>query len=198
LVVGSGWFPARATSWLAKKCLWSHRVATRPRFDWDGPDRFLLRAVHRSPSPSPGTPGPVVAESWGTLSLPYPREYLALPPDDALLQQIAALAQGQVLKDATQVLDPGDEKIRYLRALWPSLVWIALGLLLLDVLLRAAAAVWLPSAVAMSAGSIACILVTTSHAGNDLFRSSCLRRPVPPMAWRCRLSVGWFRAVRCR
>lgn len=97
---------------------------------------FLLRAVHRSPSPSPGTPGPVVAESWGTLSLPYPREYLALPPDDALLQQIAALAQGQVLKDATQVLDPGDEKIRYLRALWPSLVWIALGLLLLDVLLR--------------------------------------------------------------
>ena len=97
---------------------------------------FLLRAVHRSPSPSPGTPGPVVAESWGTLSLPYPREYLALPPDDALLQQIAALAQGQVLKDATKVLDPGDEKIRYLRALWPSLVWIALGLLLLDVLLR--------------------------------------------------------------
>ena len=59
-----------------------------------------------------------------------------MPPDDALLQQIAALAQGQVLKDATKVLDPGDEKIRYLRALWPSLVWIALGLLLLDVLLR--------------------------------------------------------------
>ena len=49
---------------------------------------FLLRAVHRSPSPNPATPGPVVAESWGTLSLPYPREYLALPPDDALLSPL--------------------------------------------------------------------------------------------------------------
>lgn len=97
---------------------------------------FLLRAVHRSPSPHPGTPGPVVAESWGTLSLPYPREYLALPPDDALLAQIAALTHGQLLRDASSVVAPGDEKIRYLRSLWPSLVFAAIGMLLLDVLLR--------------------------------------------------------------
>ena len=97
---------------------------------------FLLRAIHRSPSPSPSTPGPIVAESWGTLSLPYPREYLALPPDDLLLAQVATLGQGKLLQDATSVLDPGDEKIRYLRALWPSLLWVAIGLLLIDVLLR--------------------------------------------------------------
>lgn len=97
---------------------------------------FLLRAVHRSPSPSPATPGPVVAESWGTLSLPYPREYLALPPDDALLSQIATLTNGKTLNQVTDALSPGDEKIRYLRALWPPLVVAATALLLLDVLLR--------------------------------------------------------------
>lgn len=97
---------------------------------------FLLRAVHRSPSPNPATPGPIVAESWGTLSLPYPREYLALPPDDALLSQVAALTQGQTLHKVSDALSPGEEKIRYLRALWPQLVMASIGLLLLDVLLR--------------------------------------------------------------
>ncbi len=97
---------------------------------------FLLRAVHRSPSPNPSTPGPIVAESWGTLSLPYPREYLALPPDDQLLSQVATLGQGQVVEDASTVLSPGEEKTRYLRPLWQSLLWVAIGLLLVDVLLR--------------------------------------------------------------
>ncbi|MFO0575930.1 MAG: VWA domain-containing protein [Polyangia bacterium] len=97
---------------------------------------FLLRAVHRAPGPTPNTPGPVVAESWGSLALSYPREYLALPPDLGLLQQVATLTGGARHEAATEVLSVGDETTRFLRALWPYLVWAALGLMLLDVLLR--------------------------------------------------------------
>lgn len=97
---------------------------------------FLLRAVHRAPGPAPGVLGPVVAESWGSLALSYPREYLALPPDLGLLGQVAALTGGSRCDAATSVLAAGDETTRYLRSLWQYLVWAAVGLLLLDVLLR--------------------------------------------------------------
>lgn len=97
---------------------------------------YLLRAVHRSPPPAPGVPGPIVAESWGTLSLSYPREYLALPPDLALLDQVAEITAGPRIKAADDALDPGDERTRFLRALWPYLVGAAVGLLILDVFLR--------------------------------------------------------------
>lgn len=97
---------------------------------------FLLRAVHRSPSPSPGTLGPLVAESWGTLSLSYPREYLALPPDLEILARVAEFTGGKRCESAADAMDPGAEKIRFLRGLWPYLVGAALLLLLLDVFLR--------------------------------------------------------------
>ena len=97
---------------------------------------FLLRAIHRSKAAQPGAVGPVVAESWGTLALSYPREYLALPPDLELLGRVAAVSQGARYASAAAALDPGDEKIRYLRALWAWLCGAAIGLLLLDVLLR--------------------------------------------------------------
>ena len=97
---------------------------------------FLLRAIHRSKAAQPGAVGPVVAESWGTLALSYPREYLALPPDLELLSRVAAASLGSRYASAAAALEPGDEKIRYLRALWTWLCGAAIGLLLLDVLLR--------------------------------------------------------------
>jgi uncharacterized membrane protein len=87
---------------------------------------FLLRAIHRS-----GPGGPVVAESWGSLPLSYSREYLALPPDRALLA-----GASQAVRSAAEVLDPGDERVRFLRELWPYLAGLAIVLLLLDVVLR--------------------------------------------------------------
>ena len=100
---------------------------------------FLLRAVHRSPPPSTGgatQPGPVVAESWGTLSVSYAREYLAIPPDIDLLNRVAQATGGARLEQADRVLDRGDEKLRYLRPLWMFLVGPAIALLILDVFLR--------------------------------------------------------------
>jgi uncharacterized protein YegL len=97
---------------------------------------FLLRAVHRSPPPVAGAVGPLVAESWGTLSLSYPREYLALPADLPLLDRVAEVTGGHRYQTAALALDPEGDKTRFVRALWPYLVGLAVLLLLLDVLLR--------------------------------------------------------------
>ncbi len=100
---------------------------------------FLLRAVHRSP-PTSGAgatqQGPVVAESWGTLSVSYPREYLAIPPDLELLDRVAQATGGARYEQADQALEHGEEKLRHLRPLWMFLVGAAVVLLVLDVLLR--------------------------------------------------------------
>jgi Ca-activated chloride channel family protein len=96
---------------------------------------FMLRAVHRGAA-SGGGPGPVVAESWGTLSLSYSREYLALPPDQDLLDRIAQTTFGARYDSADAALSRGGETLRYLRPLWLYLVGAAIAALLLDVLLR--------------------------------------------------------------
>ncbi|MCU1280926.1 MAG: von Willebrand factor type [bacterium] len=90
---------------------------------------FLLRAIHKSA-------GQVVAESTGALSLPYPREYLALPPDDALLARVAAATGGRVSPSSAQLFDPMREKVIYHRELWSWLLWLAALLLILDVAAR--------------------------------------------------------------
>lgn len=90
---------------------------------------FLLRATHKQN-------GQTVAESTGALSLPYPREYLALPPDDALLARVASLTGGRVSPAPAQLFDAQGERITYHRELWPLCLWLAALLLLLDVAAR--------------------------------------------------------------
>jgi Mg-chelatase subunit ChlD len=90
---------------------------------------FLLRAIHKQN-------GQTVAESTGALSLPYPREYLALPPDDALLARVAALTGGRVAPAPAQFFDARGERIRYHKELWPFCLWLAALLLLVDVAAR--------------------------------------------------------------
>jgi secreted protein with Ig-like and vWFA domain len=90
---------------------------------------YLLRAVHKRD-------GVQVAESSGTLSLPYPREYLALPPDEPLLRQIVAVTGGTFGPAPAALFQPGDEKVRWHRELWPWALWAAAALLLVDVALR--------------------------------------------------------------
>ncbi len=90
---------------------------------------FLLRATHKAN-------GQVVAESTGALSLPYPREYLALPPDTALLQRVATATGGRVSPTAAQLFDAMGEKVTFHRELWPWSLWLAAALLILDVFAR--------------------------------------------------------------
>jgi secreted protein with Ig-like and vWFA domain len=90
---------------------------------------FLLRAVHKRD-------GVTVAESSGTLSLPYPREYLALPPDDGLLARVAEVTGGRVRPPAPALFDAGGEEVPWHRELWSWALWAAAALLVIDVALR--------------------------------------------------------------
>jgi secreted protein with Ig-like and vWFA domain len=98
-------------------------------FTLDRYGSFLLRAVHRRD-------GVEVGESTGTVSLPYPREYLALPPDDALLRRVASAGGGHFSPTVAEVWDAAGEEVPFHRELWPFLIWAAAALLLVDVALR--------------------------------------------------------------
>jgi hypothetical protein len=90
---------------------------------------YLLRALHRRG-------GAVVAESTGAFSLPYLREFLALPPADALLARVARTTQGRVQIMPAQAFDPGPQPVRHLHELRAWALWVAALLLLLDVAIR--------------------------------------------------------------
>jgi Mg-chelatase subunit ChlD len=90
---------------------------------------FLLRAVLKQN-------GTEVAESAGTVSLPYPREYLALPPDEALLKRVAETTGGKSQPRGAALFDAAGERVPFHRELWPWLLWAVAGLLLLDIAAR--------------------------------------------------------------
>jgi Ca-activated chloride channel homolog len=90
---------------------------------------FLLRASHK-------LEGKVVAESVTSISVPYPKEYVDLVQDKARLERVARIGGGKVDPTPAQVFDPGQERVRYHKDLWPRLLWVLMGLFLVDVLLR--------------------------------------------------------------
>jgi len=90
---------------------------------------FLLRA-------SLEKQGASVAESYGHVTNPYPREYLALDPDVATLTRAAQVTGGARDPEPAAVFDPAGESIRYHQDLWPRFVGAAIALFLLDLLVR--------------------------------------------------------------
>jgi Mg-chelatase subunit ChlD len=77
-----------------------------------------------------------VAESFGHVQNPYPREYLALAPDVDTLRRAAVATGGALSPDARAPFDPAGESIRYHEDLWPRFVGGAIALFLLDLLVR--------------------------------------------------------------
>lgn len=77
-----------------------------------------------------------VAESFGHVTNPYPREYLALSPDVPTLEHAAQATGGGLDPAPAAVFDPAGEVIRYHQDLWPRFVGVAIALFLLDLLVR--------------------------------------------------------------
>ncbi len=98
-------------------------------FPLDRYGAFALRAVHRRD-------GRVIAESHGRINNPYPREYAALEPDLALLTRLASATGGRVDPTPAQVFDPQNERIIETQPLWRYPIMAAVGVMLLDLLLR--------------------------------------------------------------
>jgi hypothetical protein len=77
-----------------------------------------------------------VAESFGHVTNPYPREYLALAPDVVTLSRAALVTGGRMDPTAKDVFDPAGENIRYHQDLWSRFIGAAVAVYLLDLLIR--------------------------------------------------------------
>lgn len=90
---------------------------------------FLLRARHR-------VDGRVIAESIASLAVPYPKEYTDLIPNRRKLERVAMVTGGSVAPTIKAMMSADGEKLRYNKDLWAWVLYVLLGLFLLDVLLR--------------------------------------------------------------
>ena len=77
-----------------------------------------------------------MAESTGSVSFPFPPEYLGQPPDEKRLELVANISGGWTAPTPKQLFDAGGETMQFHQDLWPYVVLVLLGLYLLDVLLR--------------------------------------------------------------
>jgi uncharacterized protein YegL len=83
-----------------------------------------------------GTRSAAVAESFGHVTNPYPREYLALAPDLVTLSRAAQVTGGRVDPEAKDVFDPAGERVAYHEDLWPRFIGAAIIVFLLDLVVR--------------------------------------------------------------
>lgn len=77
-----------------------------------------------------------VAESFGHVTNPYPREYLALEPDLETLSRAALVTGGRMRPATSEVFDPAGESIRYHEDLWSRFIAAAMLVYLFDLLVR--------------------------------------------------------------
>jgi Ca-activated chloride channel family protein len=112
------------------------------RYESDFPlERFGSFIMHASLEKSVedgkgGAKNVQVAESFGHVTNPYPREYLALAPDLVTLSRTALVTGGRMDPTPKQVFDPAGETIRYHQDLWSRFIGLALAVYLLDLLIR--------------------------------------------------------------
>jgi hypothetical protein len=92
---------------------------------------FLLKAVHKRN-------GQQVAETQGSVSMPYPLEYLKTTPDKAPLEHAAYVTVGPGHEawgdvDPKTVWNPDKQTVSYVQDLWPWVLLVVAGLMLLDI-----------------------------------------------------------------
>ncbi|MGZ3424675.1 MAG: VWA domain-containing protein, partial [Polyangiales bacterium] len=82
------------------------------------------------------TNGAPVAESFGHVSNPYPREYAAFEPDLSLMSRLATATGAGMDSPLAAVIDPAGEKISYHEDLWMRFVKWAILIFVLDLAVR--------------------------------------------------------------
>jgi hypothetical protein len=114
-------------------------VATAPgryeaTFPLDAYGSFTLKADHLRERADGSLRS--VAVSYGRVSYPYPKEYASFEAEPERLSRAAMATGGLTNPTPAQLFDPGSEKITERLALWPRVLFAALGVFLLDLLLR--------------------------------------------------------------
>jgi uncharacterized protein YegL len=90
---------------------------------------FAIEVVHRRGES-------VVARSRAPAQNAYPSEYARVLPNEALLQRAASLTGGHANPSASTIWKPGRNRPQTHEETWPGFVAAALGLFLLDLLVR--------------------------------------------------------------
>ncbi|MBH22916.1 MAG: hypothetical protein CMH57_00385 [Myxococcales bacterium] len=80
--------------------------------------------------------GDSIATSRGSLTWPYPDEYLTLQPNEPLITKTAEIGGGGLNPEPAKLFDPEGEAVKFKSELWPWFLFVALGLLVLDLILR--------------------------------------------------------------
>lgn len=111
------------------------------RYEADFPlDRygsFSLRAtLEKVVDDGKGARSVVVAESYGHVSNPYPREYLALEADKATLARAAEATGGALSAPVARWFDAAGERIKFSEQLWSRFVLLAVLVFVLDLFVR--------------------------------------------------------------
>ena len=112
------------------------------RYEVDFPlDRYGSYVMHGSlekkvVDPSGEERSVSVAESYGHVTNPYPREYLALAPDVPTMARVAEVTGGKLDADPRTIFDPAGESVSYHEDLWPRFIGAAIVAFLLDLLIR--------------------------------------------------------------
>lgn len=90
---------------------------------------YLLEAQH-------SLDGDSFATSFGSVTYPYPDEYLTFEPSREVGRRAAELTGGGIDPTPAQLWDPMGEEIEYRRELWPFVLFAALALFFIDLLFR--------------------------------------------------------------
>ena len=80
--------------------------------------------------------GDTIAVSLGSISNPYPREYLFVEPNRDIVQQATRIGRGSVNPIAKDLFDAQGEEVKYRQELWPWFLLAAMILLVFDLALR--------------------------------------------------------------
>jgi uncharacterized membrane protein len=80
--------------------------------------------------------GDTVAISNASLTYPYPDELQVVEPRPELGRRAVELARGSINPAPEALWDPGDDLAEFQRELWPMVLFIALALLIVDLLTR--------------------------------------------------------------
>ncbi len=83
-----------------------------------------------------GVKSATVAESFGHVTNPYPREYLALAPDTPTLARMAEVTSGKMDPTPAETFDPAGQTITYHQDLWSRFIGASIVVFLLDLLVR--------------------------------------------------------------
>jgi hypothetical protein len=86
---------------------------------------YLLKAIHQRG-------GKTVAESFSSVAMSYPLEYLRTTPNLDPMKHAAQVSGGLDQAEPAKVFDPGTESVSYTQDLWPFVLLGVVVLFLLD------------------------------------------------------------------